>query len=539
MRSSTSYRSPSLKIGSLKTKIENSSNQNNKFSIKNRLKVCESLGLIPIKKRSQTISQQSRFASPPNNKLLINNKMKTTNLTTKNNLSSKPKKRNNQKKSVSKKKLTLTKKNSFPKFLSCKRALSSNTSNFKNNILRQEGSIPKSDFRRNFSNFRESSRNIKKNSKRTLTMIAKSQKQFRPSTWIPNLMENNLSTKIQSPKNCSKKLEMNKKRSPSNIFRKNRAISFNSMNLNPSKLGIIETLPGTECFNEKGSSLGMSLFKESIINMKRPSENVWNNKNLKSKKVFKKNKSNLKSKPILKELVAHLKGNDNLQLEILKSLGCPFKKKRNSLKPILKESSKIKSEKKLEKLKKLNKLITKDQNKVSKIKNELEKSSKKKNNKKKNPEILFEHNFNPVPFSNIYPRTNKQSNLSKIQKTSEPFSLQNNKIGFPSNHINLKPSFNNPLLIVNLKENQNTNPYVPKKTKKKTEILSSTFSKSKTASNFKQVKSLKNSLKTRKKSYSRKKKGIRDEDIKHHMNLIFTNDLNIGKKKSKKNIYLK
>lgn len=527
-------RSPSIRLGSLRSKKNSHSKKN--FTLKNQLKVCESLGLLPIRKNSQNKSQNSRMISPSNSQYLKKYQIKTNYLT---------KCQSNQiikKKNSMKKQSKLKSKKSIPRFLSCNRALSTNTSNFQKKYLKNESSIPKSDFRRNFSNFKISEKkqkNMKLSSKRALTIGAKSKKKFQPSNCIPNLMMRiNLSKNIKSPKNLSKNSYLTKKRNPSNILKKNRATSFNSMNLNPSNLKNIETLPGTDCYNDRGgSSLGMSVFKDSIIKRKKYSNQMIFNNYINSKKSFTKVNKNFKSKPILKELVAQLKGNDNLQLEILKSLGC-FKNKKT--KKSSNTISGVNNPKNIEALKKLNKLILKDKKQVSKIKNELDKSSKKKAMKKKNPEIFFESNLNSIPLSNIYPRTNKQSNISKVPQALEPFSLQNNKICFPINQINSNNEYLKHMYQLNMKENNNQSIRTSnKKSKKKVNVLSSTFSKSKTASNFKNVKSLKNSVKSRKKSFSKKKKELRDEDIKHHMNLIFINDLNIGKKRHSKNFYVK
>ena len=167
---------------------------------------------------------------------------------------------------------------------------------------------------------------------------------------------------------------------------------------------------------------------------------------------------------MLKELVRQLKGNDSLQLEILKTLGCHFPHQKSSKKGGKKAKTKIKSKSKvkskskakakvfdlknvrpkkskLEKLRNLNKLISKDKEQVSKLKNELEKSSLKgskiqpvsrKKSKQKRSRVKLTLQPSLIPPSvlvnpkNFGPSTEHE--MKSIGFISEPFSLQNHQV---------------------------------------------------------------------------------------------------------------
>lgn len=201
---------------------------------------------------------------------------------------------------------------------------------------------------------------------------------------------------------------------------------YNSMHINSvpqEESYLIHTSQAKASFKRKNGCKGVSMLTE-----------VCNKPQI--KKIGSRKK--LKSKPILKELVAQLKGNDSLQLEILKSLGCNLKNiKGRSPKPKkkLRKKGKLSSKERtrLERLKRLNCLINNDQQQVSKLKNQLQRSAYKGNQDRKT--------------ENNIERTTKRSNSKQlngkfsVRKTSKSTTRKPKSHKFGSkqrSYINLK-----------------------------------------------------------------------------------------------------
>ena len=546
------------------------------------------------------------------------------------------------------------------------RALSSNPSE-----LRSKLGVP-NNLRKNFSNFKalkdgsnvgfgsgkntlckSSSKDQYLRTQKSIRKMNQTGNSSRPITWVSGSIKrpmvfskrNNIKISrrkyskpslknkhLQLPLGMSKKLSNDLFPKVSNVSRY-KTVSYNSMHINMASKDRADNFPATECYGEKGSFLEQSVFKESSVMVdpfsrktSKPSLLAGKRVSFVSKKMSKYSKTGkkstnnrsgksvrkgIKSRPILKELVAQLKGNDFLQLEILKSLGCKLKpttkkrknlnqkrsiSRRQSIGHKKKKQSASKNGKKrgtsrskLEHLRSLNRLITSDKQQVSKLKSELEKSSHKASSKNLNPKsfptskTLFESQYNPshlridstsIPMANFFPGkrmvpiTNQSKRTTKVGVLSEPFSLQNNKLmpfrnKSSAKGVSTKNPFGTGLLklgnkpfskrrkpntVFQLADNPSKNIYISdlnskenhpmkikssKKNKKKNlKLQTSNISRTKSSSNLKVLKTV--TLKTRKKSSNKKKRVMRDEDIKHHMNIILANDLNLERKKHPK-----
>lgn len=181
-------------------------------------------------------------------------------------------------------------------------------------------------------------------------------------------MKSKSKARKKNPSRSKRRSKKSLKRDLLNVFPCPVANKYNSMHINSvpqEESYVIDPSQSKQSQSRKSGRKGASLLTEVV-----PKQNI---KKLPSRK-------RLKSRPILKELVAQLKGNDSLQLEILKSLGCnlqnrvkasPERKSKNFKKRTI--SSRDKN--RLERLRHLNCLINNDQQQVSRLKNQLQRSA--------------------------------------------------------------------------------------------------------------------------------------------------------------------
>lgn len=489
---------------------------------------------------------------------------------------------------------------------------------------------PSVSLRKNFSNFQfhqrdpHSKRKSSKGYKQRMLQTEKADNNYTSSlrpTWVSGTkVSKQLNTETMqtyyTPSIPSQQMGMHKKMSAGGILPYSKRMLkktayYNSLHLNGSPEMLLPSKPANDCQRENGSFLTNSILKKSsllgipknkmISNERRFIKASPKGKRQNVGRVIFRNQQSIKSKPILKELVKQLKGNDSLQLEILKTLGCQIKvqkspkrgskkmksksklKSKSNLKTRTKSTSKAFDSKrfsrpkksKLEKLRNLNRLISKDKLQVSKIKNELEKSSlkgskmpaksSKSKSKRTRQKLMIQPSLIP-PSILMRPKPNAPSTeheKKSIGFVSEPFSLQNHQIfqykqskdkalkynaliakqGLDLTSLRLgskafsKKKQTNTLYIVSnnkkkkMKENLPTKLRTAKKSRRQNFQLNSNM-----LSRVGSTSSLK--PKGMGSGHGRKSPGKKrvmcDEDIRHHMNIIFTNDLNLERRKPKK-----
>jgi hypothetical protein len=393
---------------------------------------------------------------------------------------------------------------------------------------------------------------------------------------------------------------------PKRIIRNSNYYSSVHLNAFPEK--VFQSRQKPDCKRDKGSFLGNSNFKKSsllapmscdkkgILIQETKNPRIKNKRvNVRRKELTKK-KKNLKSKPILKELVRQLKGNDLLQLEILKTLGCKIPIEKKNMKDSKRVKSKSKTKRKaksksktkesisqktpsklfkLEKLKKLNDLILIDKIQVSKLKTEIKKNSlqfskvkARKKSRSRNKKSRLKLNLQPshLPPPNLLKDLKGPSTVHEkksIGFVSDLFSLQNNQV-FQCNKKRKLSNFK--ILSKRQTIDLTTLPLgskaFNKKLKKNKKLTSSKKKKSiKTKENI--PLKLRSAKKSRQQNYNLKspllvrigstaslknqgikskkiglssgnKRVLRNYDIKHHMNIIYSNDLNLERRKPKK-----
>ena len=489
---------------------------------------------------------------------------------------------------------------------------------------------------------------------KSLKNFRQSRSNSRPVTWVPGLTSKHFPRKatlrsIQSKDvNHSRKMMnfnptnlcITKKYSsgafPNHIGYRNKAVTYNSMHINKTTTDPLDMMQVTEIIGDKNSFLAQSVFKESSLigeplqrNPSKPLVGRFQEGSQRNPVLYlpqkgpainphsKTNYKGFKSKPMIKDLVAQLKDNHSLKIELFRSLGykIPISKKRKSLNPkknlikvisykkptsnyIMTKSKRGSSRLKLEKLKTLNRLIINDKLQVSKLKNELEKSSQKMINDKSvyskfklnqkmlefpvNLSHLKKQKSKALPISNYFPSkvvvpipiTGGNVN-PKTSMFPEAFSLPNNKVipyKLQSNH-KLKDAFQynkykskskskvrKNSKTINRKEHKASfSKKTPSNTiylvagKQKSQLLLSSLHskenkacKSKTSKKSKRFNNsnVKRSQRARASSSKQalkiipksppKKRVLRDQDIQHHMNLILANDLAVDRRKIKK-----
>lgn len=486
--------------------------------------------------------------------------------------------------------------------------------------------------RKNFSNFQFNKRSDYLSQNRSLKItqqrilrtekIESNQKTpIRPITWISGSRAKKKKKEVlqtyytPSIQGKAKLMGLSKKFSTGGIIPYSKRMLkktayYNSMHLNVSPDILMKSKSKQDCRRDNGSFLTNSLLKQSSIlgpavrkksafGSKRTSKSKNKKTNFVRRKIG--NQQSIKSRPILKELVRQLKGNDSLQLEILKTLGCKIKtknspkrgskrpksklKSKSSIKPRTKSKIKLSEKKKtnpkkskLERLKNLNRLISRDKQQVSKIQNEIEKSGikgakshvnlkskskSKRKSKRTRVKLTLQPSLLPptaiIKAKHLGPST--QHGMKSIGFSKKPFSLQNHQIfqcvpekskfkGLGNQALDLtslrlgskafnKKRHTNTVYVLpeqrrpifKSKENIPTKLRTAKKSRRRNFHLQSPMLVRVGSASILKPKML--TPGSRKKSPG-KKRVMRDEDIKHHMNIILTNDLNLERRKPKK-----
>ena len=455
---------------------------------------------------------------------------------------------------------------------------------------------------------------------RTEKPRVRSKGQSRPITWVPGAhlskrpkkeaLQTYYSPSIPAKNDfagLSKKFSVGGPVAYSKRLVRNAAY-YNSMHLNASPEMLLRSKPAPDGLRDKGSFLTNSLLKRSsVLGQSKKKKSAFNSKrpskaNLKSRRQNvsrgKLGERPIKSRPILKELVRQLKENDSLQLEILKTLGCKLSQQKSSKKTSKRGKSRIKAKPKsrcktkskpksrageavkprtkksrLEKLRNLNRLISRDKLQVSRLKNEIEKGSRvtgrtksKKKSKRSRVKLTLQASLLP-PTALVHGKQLKPSTEHEVKSigfVSEPFSLQNHQVFHcPKPHEMSKfaplpakqgldlTSLRLGAKAFSKKSQMNTVYILPEQEKRKYGAKENLPTKLRTAKksrrqnfHFKSPMLVRigsaSSLKPKvlgtgtQNTSPAKKRVMRDEDIKHHMNIILTNDLNLERRKPKK-----
>lgn len=493
--------------------------------------------------------------------------------------------------------------------------------------------------RKNFSNFQfnrplnyisknksmKMSNRILRTEKPRTKAKSKVQSQSRPITWVPGAhlskrpkkesLQTYYSPSIPAKNNfagLSKKFSVGGPVAYSKRLIRNAAY-YNSMHLNASPEMLLRSKPAQDCPRDKGSFLTNSLLKRSsVLGQSKKKKHDFDSKraskaNLKSRRQnisrgkFSNHKP-IKSRPILKELVRQLKENDSLQLEILKTLGCKISRHKSSKKTSKRGKSRAKTKgsfkgkskskpksrpgdppksrakkSKLEKLRNLNRLISRDKLQVSRLKNEIEKGSlkgskvqsrakSKKKSKRSRVKLTLQASLLPptalLRGNQLKPSTEHE--VKSIGFVSEPFSLQNHQVFQCQKPLEMSKfapmQANQALDLTSLrlgnkafskKAQMNTVYILPEQDRRKFKAKENIPTKLRTAKKSRRqnfhyqspmlvrigsASSLKPKLlgSGTQNTSPAKKRVMRDEDIKHHMNIILTNDLNLERRKPKK-----